>query len=91
MRQQSRTKQISVKYKGRTLTQTPWTDYEGRKQYAKQLWNDIENREEYHAGYSKHLSHKELRLEIRFLVDKYFPVLMKLAEERENNESNISN
>lgn len=89
MRQQSRTKQISVKYKGRTLTQTPWTDCEGKKQYAKCLWNDVENREEYHAGYSKHLSHKELRLEIRFLVDKLLPAIMKWAEEGENNESNI--
>lgn len=90
MRQQSRTKQISVKYKGYTLYQTPWTDYERNKQYAKSLWNDVEKREEYHAGYSKHLSHKELRLEVRHLVDKFLPALRKWAEERENNEGNIS-
>lgn len=87
MRQQSRTKQISVKYKGHTLYQTPWKEYAGpRMQYAKSLWNDVENRERYHAGYSKHLSRKQLRLEIRFLVDKFLPALERWAERRSEYE-----
>lgn len=87
MRQQSRTKQISVKYKGYTLYQTPWKPYKDKWQYAKSLWNDIENRERYHAGYSKHLSHKELRLQIRFLVDEFLPALERWAERRSENEN----
>lgn len=82
MKQQARTKQHMVKYKGWTLVQTPWNSSYG-KQYAKALF-DESGRERLHAGYSKYCSHKELRLMIRDDVDVLIP-----AFERRNDEEHI--
>lgn len=82
MRQQTRTKQHAVRYKGYTLVQVPWNSYEG-KQYAKWLF-DPEGKQVLHAGYSKHCNHKQLRLMIRRDVDYLLPTLMKAAEKRRN-------
>ena len=73
MRQQARTRQHIVRYKGWTLIQTPWNSYEG-KRYAKALF-DPTGQERLHAGYSKYCSHKQLRLMIRDDVNKLIPVL----------------
>ena len=82
MKQQTRTKQHAVRYKGYTLIQVPRNSYEG-KQYAKHLY-DPEEKMVLHAGYSKHCSHKELRLMIRNDVDYLLPMLMRSAEKRQN-------
>lgn len=82
MRQQTRTKQHEVRYKGYTLVQVPWNSYEG-KQYAKWLF-DPEGKQVLHAGFSKHCSHKQLRLMIRSDVDFLLPALMRAAEKRQN-------
>ena len=84
MRQQARTNQHAVKYKGYKLVQVPWNSYEG-KQYAKWLF-DSEGKQVLHAGYSKHCSHKQLRMMIRQDVDYLIPALMRAAERR-NNEA----
>lgn len=73
MKQQARTKQHFVRYKGWTLIQTPWSSFEG-KQYAKALL-DPAGHERLHAGYSKYCSHKQLRLMIRDDVNKLIPTL----------------
>lgn len=83
MRQQARTKQHIVKYKGYTLVQIPWTSLEREKQYAKYIINE-EGINEFHAGYSKYHSHKQLRLYLRSYVDVLRPLLMKKSEEKEN-------
>ena len=76
MRQQARTKQHSVRYRGWTLFQTPWRGMDGRLYYAKYLF-DPAGQERLHAGYSKYCSHKELRLMIRTDVDELMPALMR--------------
>ena len=76
MRQQARTKQHSVRYKGWTLVQTPWRGMDGRMQYAKWLF-DPDDKERLHAGYSSYCSHKELRIMIRMDVDELIPALNK--------------
>lgn len=85
MRQQARTKDHAVKYKGYTLIQVPWNSWEG-KQYAKHLY-DPEGKMVLHAGYSKYCSHKELRLMIRRDVNYLLPMLIKGAERRANNDT----
>lgn len=76
MRQQARTRQHIVRYKGWTLIQTPWNSYEG-KRYAKALF-DPTGQERMHAGYSKYCSHKQLRLMIRNDVDTLIPALNRI-------------
>ena len=88
MRQQTRSKQHAVRYKGYTLVQVPWNSREG-KQYAKWLF-DPEGKQVLHAGYSKHCSHKQLRLMIRNDVDYLLPALMRAAERRENEANTNS-
>lgn len=73
MRQQARTKEHIVKYKGWTLIQRPWKSFEG-VQYAKYLFNE-HGQERLHAGYSKYRSHKELRLYIRSCVNRVIPTI----------------
>ena len=80
MKQQARTKQHSVRYRGWTLFQTPWRGMDGRMYYAKWLF-DPAGQERLHAGYAKYCSHKELRRLIRIDVDELIPALMRRSEE----------
>ena len=89
MRQQARTKDHAVKYKGYTLIQVPWNSWEG-KQYAKQLY-DPEGKMVLHAGYSKYCSHKELRLMIRQNVNYLLLMLTRAAERRKDETTTNSN
>lgn len=75
MRPQSKTKSIIVSYKGWHMTQTPWNSWYG-KQYAKRITNP-EGKERLHAGYSKHLTRKKLRLDLINWVNKDYETLIE--------------
>lgn len=78
MKAQSKTKKVTVAYKGWHLTQVPWKSYEGQ-QYARYYFNP-DGEITIHAGRCKYSTRKELRLDLIQYVNRDRERLLKMME-----------
>ena len=86
MRPQSSIKQTSVRWKNYIEVQTPWTDYRGQKSYAKSVLEEQngELKEIMHTGFSKRLTKKQLKMDLKEWITVVMPMLEKERLERKN-------
>ena len=88
MKAQSRIRQIEVEYKGWHMCQAPWSSYDRGGQYAKYIF-DPEGKEKLHAGYSNHMTRKELKRSLKYFVDVEYEELGRLMEEYKNKPEEL--
>ena len=88
MKAQSRIRQIEVTYKGWRLIQTPWNSFDRGRQYAKRIIGD-DGKEKLHAGYSNHMTRKELKRSLKHFVEVGYEELGRLIDELENEPEEL--